>query len=67
MSDLINAIRALFGAYDPAMVANNDGTFYVPEGLAGVNFEYIAAIVLFTVAFVCVFKLLGVVLSGIVK
>ena len=67
MTDLITAIRALFGSYVPTMVINADETFYVPDGLAGVNFEYIAAVLLFAIALVCVFKLLGVVLSAIVK
>ena len=67
MTDFIQAIRALFGGYAPTMVLNSDDTFYVPSGIAGVNFEYIAAVVLFAIVLVCVFKLLGVVLSAIVK
>lgn len=67
MTNIITAVRSLFGAYAPTMVANPDGTFYVPDGVAGVNFEYIFAALFFLVVLVCVFKLLGVVLSAIVK
>ncbi len=72
---LLAALRSIFGIYQPIQYVDystaSDGSIMsvnvVPAGLAGVNMEYVASVLLFAVVLVCVFKLLGVVLKAIVS
>ena len=52
-------IESIFGVYVP--VVNTEGVAL--EGMAGVDWPYIAGVVLFAIVLLCFFKLVGVVLK----
>lgn len=51
---MINIVRSFFGTYTPI-----EGL----EGVASIDFEWIAGVLLFSICLISVFKLLGVFLS----
>lgn len=62
MTSLKAVIVDLFGSYVP--VTYSDGTIdIIPSGLAGVDFEWLAGVLLFALSLYCVFRILGGILT----
>lgn len=74
---MLSIIQSIFGLYAP--ITYNEINYYydpvaqtlyqytnvvVPSGASGVNWEWIAGVALFAIAFYSIFRLIGVVLSG---
>lgn len=62
-----DVILAIFGAYEPVTTtvidAAGETVTAVASGLAGVDWPYIAGVLLFGVVLYCFFRLVGVLLS----
>lgn len=75
MNDIVSVIRSIFGTYSPIVyndyVTNSAGepllVSRVPDGLAGVDIEYLACVLLFGLCVYCLFKIIGAVISGMFK
>lgn len=72
MSELINFLTDLLGGYQPITYqtkywddVNSSWviTNVIPDGLAGVDWRYIIAGILFIACVICTFKLLGALIS----
>lgn len=62
MKDLI---VSLFGSYEPVMTSvAGDSVQVVASGMAGVDWEWIAGVVLFAIVLYSFFRLVGVLLRG---
>lgn len=66
---MINTLKELLsnliGAYDPVVYQLDNGTSVIPDGMSGVDWEYLGALLLFIVSFYCVMKLVGVIINAI--
>lgn len=62
-STLVDWCRALFGVYTPVTYRDASGLDIVPAGLSGVNIEYVAQVVLFSLVLFFLFRLLASLLS----
>lgn len=59
---LKSIIIDLFGSYVP--ITYSDGSIdIIPDGLSGVDFEWLAGVFLFAMSFYCVFRILGGILT----
>lgn len=56
---MLTIIQNIFGTYVP--ITNTDGT--IAQGLAGVNFEWLAGFILFALMLWCSLRILG----GVIK
>ena len=61
---MLDVIRSLFGVYTPITYTIGSDVV-IPSGIAGVNMEYVLQGALFGLCLYCVFRLLGIALSGI--
>lgn len=52
-------INNIFGVYTPVMDSNG----VIPSGMAGVDWSYVAGVVLFAVVLLCFFKIVGAVIK----
>lgn len=55
---MINWLQQVFGTYTPNTYTDN-GVDIIPSGMAGVDWTYIAGIVIFLVITICIFKTIG--------
>lgn len=63
IDSIIEVIRSFFGTYTPITYLDLEGNEIIPSGVAGVNFEYVFAMLIFLVAFYSFFRLLGTFIS----
>ncbi len=61
---MLQAIQNIFGVYTPITYVVN-GVSTIPNGIAGVNMEYLAEVVLFAICLISVFKIIGSVIRHI--
>lgn len=55
---MINWLQQVFGTYTPITYTDN-GVDIIPSGMAGVDWTFIAGIVIFIVITICIFKTIG--------
>lgn len=58
-------ISNLIGAYQPVEYQIDGGLTVIPSGMAGVDWEWLGALLLFMLSFYCIFRLVGVILNAI--
>lgn len=56
MRDLI---VQLFGTYTPVVYTDADGIDIIPSGMAGVDWSFLAGVILFGITLYCVFRVIG--------
>ena len=57
-------VLSLFGTYEPITAVAADGVETVASGLAGVDWPWIAGVLLFAIVLYSFFRLVGVLLRG---
>lgn len=58
-----SVIYDLFGVYTPVYYTDSDGIDIIPSGMAGVDWTWVAGVILFAITLYCVFRLVGVIFS----
>lgn len=59
MSTIKTLIVSLFGTYVPNTYVNSDSISVIPNGLSGVDIVWVSGFILFSITLVCVFKIIG--------
>lgn len=65
ISTLKVLLSNLIGTYQPVEYQIDGGLSVIPSGMAGVDWEWLGALLLFMLTFYCVFKTVGVILNAI--
>ena len=55
----------LIGAYQPVVYQIDGGLSVIPSGMAGVDWAWLGALLLFMLTLYCVFRTVGVILNAI--
>lgn len=55
---MISWLQTVFGVYTPITYSSN-GIDIIPDGMSGVNWEYLAGVIIFCVFLYSVFRFLG--------
>lgn len=56
MRDLISQI---FGTYSPVTFTDGNGVSVIPDGASGVDWTWLAGVLLFAITLYCVMRILG--------